>query len=107
MAKFYGIIGFVATREDPDNPGIWTEEPVEREYRGDLTRVIRRLQSTSNSVNDSITISNEISIVADPYAQENIYAMRYVVWKGTKWKIETVEVEYPRLKLSIGGLYNG
>ena len=107
MAKFCGIIGFAATVEDPDNPGIWEEKIVEKQYRGDLIRVMRRTQSTSNSVNDSITISNEISIVADPYIQENMYAMRYVVFGGAKWKIETVEVEYPRLKLSIGGLYNG
>ena len=107
MAKFYGKIGFVATVEDPDNPGVWSEEQVEREYRGELIRVNRRLQSSSNSVNDNITISNEISIVADPYANENMYAMRYVIFGGAKWKIETVDVEYPRLKLSIGGIYNG
>lgn len=107
MAKFYGIIGFVDTVEDPDNPGVWDEKTVEKEYRGDLIRVNRRLQSSSNSANDNITISNEISIVADPYANQNMYAMRYVVFGGAKWKIETVDVEYPRLKLSIGGIYNG
>lgn len=107
MAKFYGIIGFATTVEDPENPGVWNEEIVEKHYSGDLIRNLRRLQTNSNSVNDNVTISNEISIVADPYAQENMYVMRYVVFKGAKWKIETVEVEYPRLKLSIGGLYNG
>ena len=107
MAKFYGKIGFVDTVEDPDNPGVWEEKTVEKEYRGELIRVNRRLQSSSNSVNDNITISNEISIVADPYANENMYAMRYVIFGGAKWKIETVDVEYPRLKLSIGGIYNG
>lgn len=107
MAKFYGIIGFVTTAEDPDNPGVWDEQVVEKEYRGDLTRITRRLQSTSNTTNDNITISNELSIVADPYAQENMYAIRYVVFGGAKWKVETVSVEYPRLKLSIGGIFNG
>lgn len=107
MAKFYGIIGFATTVEDTENPGVWNEEIVEKHYSGDLIRNLRRLQTNSNSVNDNVTISNEISIVADPYAQENMYAMRYVVFKGAKCKIETVEVEYPRLKLSIGGLYNG
>ena len=107
MAKFYGKIGFVTTVEDPDNPGVWTEETVEKEYRGDLISVRRRLQSSSNSVNDNVIISNELSIVADPYANENMYAMRYVMFGGAKWKIETVDVEYPRLKLSLGGIYNG
>lgn len=107
MAKFYGIIGFATTVEDPDNLGVWNEEIVEKYYCGNLIRNMRRLQTSSNTVNDSVTISNEISIVADPYAQENMYAMRYVVINGAKWKIETVEVEYPRLKLSVGGIYNG
>lgn len=107
MAKFYGIIGFVETVEDPENPGVWTEVPVEKHYCGNLIRNTRRLQTTSDAVNNSVTISNEISIVADPYAQQHMYAMRYVVFQGVKWKIETVDVEYPRLKLSIGGVYNG
>lgn len=106
MAKFYGAIGFATSVEDVDNPGAWNEEIVERKYAGDLIRNTRRLVPSSESTNDNINISNEISIVADPYANNNMYAMRYVVFQGAKWKIETVEVEYPRLKLSIGGLYN-
>lgn len=107
MAKFYGIIGFVKTEEDPDNLGVWEEKTVEKHYSGNLIRNMRRTQTTPNTVNDNITISNEISIVADPYANQNMYAMRYVVFNGIKWKIESVDVEYPRLKLSIGGVYNG
>lgn len=107
MAKFYGIIGFVITEEDPDNPGVWNEIPVEKNYSGELIRNTRRLQTTSDTVNDSVTISNEISIVANPYAQEHMYAMRYVVFQGIKWKVESVSVEYPRLKLTLGGVYNG
>lgn len=107
MAKFHGVIGFVTTVEDSENPGVWNEETVERTYRGDLLKVYRRLQSSSNTVNDSVILSTEISIVADPYANENMFAMRYVVFGGAKWKIESINVEYPRLKLSIGGVYNG
>ena len=107
MAKFCGMIGFIDTVEDEENPGVYIEQTVEKEYRGELITVRRRLQSNSNGVNDNVTISNELSIVADPYANENMYAMRYVVFGGAKWKIETIDVEYPRLKLSIGGVFNG
>lgn len=107
MAKFSGNIGFVKTVEDPDNPGIWKEETVEKHYTGELIRVIKRSQTQQNSVNDNITISNEITIVANPYIQENMFAIRYVVFRGAKWKVESLTVEYPRLRLSIGGLYNG
>lgn len=103
MAKFYGAIGFAETVET--DPGVWEEKIVEHSYSGDLIRNIRRLEPAS-SVNDNINITNEISIVADPYAEQNMYAMRYVVFKGSKWKISSVEVNYPRLLLSIGGLYN-
>ena len=104
MAKFYGVVGFVDTVET--EPGIWEEKVTERTYSGDLVRNSRRLQS-SDSVNDSITIYNEISIIADPYAEQNFHAIRYAVFMGTKWKIESVDVQYPRLTLTMGGKYNG
>lgn len=103
MAKFYGTIGFVTTKET--TPGVWEEEVTERIYRGDLVRNIRRLQS-SDKVNDDVNISNEISILADPFAYENFHAMRYVEFMGTKWKITNIDVQYPRLLLTIGGIYH-
>lgn len=105
MAKFHGPIGFVTTEET--SPGVYTEKVVEREYYGDVLRNYKRYENTSN-YNPDITISNEISIVADPYAFETFFAMRYVKWMGTAWTISSVDAaEYPRLKLSIGGVYNG
>lgn len=104
MAKFYGKIGYANTVET--KPGVYEEQIVERSYYGDLIRNTRRLQST-DQVNDDINISNEISIVADPYATNNFHTMRYAVFMGTKWKISNVEVSYPRLILTLGGVYNG
>ena len=104
MAKFYGKIGYANTVET--KPGVYEEQIVERSYYGDLIRNTRRLQS-SDKVNDDINISNEISIVADPYATNNFHTMRYAVFMGTKWKISNVEVSYPRLILTFGGVYNG
>lgn len=103
MAKWFGKIGYAETVETV--PGVWKEQITEREYYGDLIRNSRRLQS-ANQVNDNIEISNEISIVADPYANENFHSMRYVEFMGTKWKITSVDVQYPRLTLSLGGVYN-
>lgn len=104
MAKFYGVIGYAETVET--RPGVWTEQIVERNYYGDLIRNTRRLQS-ADKLNDDINVANEISIVADPYANENFYSMRYIEFMGAKWKISNVEVKHPRLILTIGGLYNG
>lgn len=104
MAKYYGSIGYAETVETV--PGIWEEQIVERNYFGDTYRNTRLLQN-SGGVNDNINIANQISIVADPYANQNFHAMRYVEFMGSKWKITNVEVQYPRLVLTIGGLYNG
>lgn len=104
MAKFYGKIGFAETVETA--PGVWTENIVDYNYFGDIIRNARRLQS-SDQLNDDINISNEISIVADPYANQNFHSMRYVEFMGAKWKITNVEVRYPRLILTVGGVYNG
>ena len=104
MAKFYGVIGYAVTKETA--PGVWTEEIAEQSYYGDLTRNMRRLQD-SGDLNDDINVANELSIVADPYANANFHSMRYVAFMGAKWKISKVEVQYPRLILTLGGVYNG
>ena len=104
MAKWYGVIGYAETVET--KPGIWEEQITERDYYGDLFRNSRRLQST-DKVNDDINISNQLSIVADPYAINNFYSMRYAEFSGAKWKITDIEVQYPRLILTLGGVWNG
>lgn len=104
MAKWYGVIGYATTVET--SPGVWEEQITERNYYGELNRNSRRLQ-TADQLNDNISVSNEISIIADPYANQNFHAMRYVEYMGTRWKITNVEVSFPRLNLTVGGVYNG
>lgn len=104
MAKFYGVIGYAVTKET--EPGIYEEVVVENAYYGDVLKDSRRLQERAK-VNDDITISNRISIIADPFANNHFHSMRYVEMMGSKWKITDVEVAFPRLILSIGGVYNG
>lgn len=103
MAKYYGAIGYSETVET--KPGVWKEHITERMYSGDLLRNTSRFQ-TADKVNDDINIANDVSIVADPYARDNFHRMRYIEFMGTKWKITNVEVQYPRLRLTIGGEYN-
>lgn len=104
MAKFYGKIGYIQNIEV--EPGVWADKATERSYYGDVTRDTSRFQQ-SDGVNDDITINNTISIVADPYANENFQYMRYVEYMGIKWKVTNAEVRYPRIILSLGGMYNG
>lgn len=102
--KYYGMIGFITTEETA--PSVFEEVVTERPYRGDVIRVSRRLQSDDKR-NDDVTISNEIKIVADAFAYENFQNIRYLTWMGSKWKVNTITVDRPRLTLEIGGVYNG
>lgn len=103
MAKYYGNIGFSTLIET--KPDVWEEKWTIRKYKGDVSRNSRRLES-SDKLNDNISINNEIRILADPYACQNFHAIKYVEYLGTKWKVSNVTVEYPRLILTLGGVYN-
>lgn len=103
MAKFCGQIGFIKTVET--EPGIWEESLVEeKKYYGDITRNIFKYQN-NGQVNDNINISNTISIISDPYANNNLQYMKYVVFNGAKWKILNIDIQPPRLILTLGDLY--
>ena len=103
MAKFYGKIGFDVQREI--RPGVWEGE-TEKYYRGDVLHTIKRIND-ANEVNDNINIENKISIVADMFAVNNFSDIKYVEYLGTKWKVSSAEVKYPRIELNLGGVYNG
>lgn len=104
MSKFYGNVGFGVTEETA--PGVWKEKITPRPYYGDMVRNTRKLQGNSEQLNDDINISNELSIIADPYAYQNFHTIRFVEFMGAKWKVTDVTVEYPRLKLTLGGVFN-
>ena len=103
MAKWYGVIGFSEKVEY--QPGRWEKQITERPYFGDVIRNTRLLQN-SGEIIDDLNVGNQISIIADPYANQNFHMMDYVEFMGNRWKITSVDVQYPRLILSIGGLYN-
>lgn len=102
--KYHGMIGYGITTET--KPGVWEEDIAERAYFGDVMRCSLR-SHTASKVNDDIAISNEFSIVADPFAFENFSFIRYITYMGVKWKVTSVELQYPRLIIGVGGVYNG
>ena len=106
MARFYGEVGYGFAAEDANESGIWEDDIYEFPYYGDVIRNTRKLEPGEN-VNSDILINNSISIVADQYANEHFFAIRYVKWMGTRWKVTNVEVQRPRLILTFGGVYNG
>jgi hypothetical protein len=105
MAKFYGKIGYAI--ESEVRPGVWMPQIQTHTYMGDVIKNASRFASAPDSTNDNVVVSNQISIIADPFANQNFHNMKYVEWMGTKWKITNVDVQYPRLLLTMGGVYNG
>ena len=103
--KFFGKVGFVSQVED--HPGIWRSKVEEHDAYGDVLSNVRRWDQSTETVNDSVTTTNRISIVADRFLCEHMGAMRYVRWNGTVWEIKSVELIRPRAILSLGGVYNG
>jgi len=106
MAKFYGEIGYGETVENPSGSGVWIDNITEVKYYGDIVRNTRQLRE-GESLNDDLSVNNSISIVADAYANEHFFAIRYIRWAGTLWTVLDVEVQSPRLLLRLGGVYNG
>lgn len=104
MTKFFGKIGFYITEET--SPGVWTSRVVTKNYRGDVTKNYHRYEQ-SDSINDNFNISNNLSIVADFFCYENIGMIRFVEWMGSLWDVTGIELQRPRVLLTIGGVYNG
>lgn len=102
--KWSGKIGFCKTQED--EPSVYTEHITEHRYYGDVTDLGRQVQS-GDGVNDDVTLQNGLSVICDPFAMDHLYAMRYATFMGKKWKVTNVKVQYPRLLLTLGGLWNG
>jgi hypothetical protein len=106
MAKFHGEVGYGNSIENPPGSGIWVDEITEIEYFGDVIRNTRRL-SSGEHLNDDLSVDNSISIVADEFATQHFFNIKYVRWAGVRWTVSSVEVQSPRLILSLGSVYNG
>lgn len=104
MARFFGKIGYGETMETA--PGVWQDVITEKDYYGDVVRNSRGLRE-GEKVNNDLTVGNSISVVADAYANEHFFAIRYIKWAGVLWIVDDVLVESPRLILRLGGVYNG
>lgn len=101
--RYYGEIGYFETEET--KPGLFEEHLIFRKHKGDVIRNLKRNLS-NDKVNSDIKVNNSISIVADPYAQEHFFNIKCAKWQGSLWEVISVEVQYPRLILELGGLYH-
>ena len=103
-SRFYGEVGYAPT--EVDETGVARETIIKRMYYGDVIRLSSKWQANENR-NDDISVAHRISIIADEYAVQNFPYIKYVEWMGVRWEVKTIDVEHPRLILSLGGVYNG
>lgn len=106
MARFHGEVGYGESVENPSGSGVWEDVITEFSYFGDVVRNTRRLEN-GEGLNNDISVGNSISIVADEYAIKHFFMIKYVRWSGVLWTVTSVEVQSPRLILSLGSVYNG
>ncbi len=104
--KFHGEVGYGETVENPPDSGVYVDVITEITYSGDVFRNTRRMSDGEN-LNKDLSVNNTISIVADQYANEHFFAIRYIKWMGQLWTVSDVEVQRPRLILRLGEVYNG
>lgn len=104
MSKFYGIVGFSVMQES--NPGVWSDDPVERYYGGN-TLNNKSVLTDVNQINDNLICENSISILADKFAMDNFQSIKYVKFAGGSWKVRTVQKQYSRIIMTLGGVYAG
>lgn len=101
MAKFSGLVGYGSQVET--YPGVWETGEKEILMRGDLIR--QNANIVNENVNDDIQLKNRISLIGNAYAFDNWFNMKWIMLEGKKWKIQSVEVQRPRLIVEIGGLW--
>lgn len=104
MARYYDKIGYGLPGELVN--GVWTNSITERAYYGDILEETSSLDE-SDKVNPNVRLQHRISIVADAYALDNFFNIKYATWMGSLWTVNSVRVERPRLVLSLGGVYDG
>ena len=102
-SRWYGKIGFGITKEV--RKGVWKPVIEDREYYGNIISVKKTAEQQSYSTNDNLMINAKISILDDGYLSSNCASIRYVEFMGTLWKVREIAPEYPRLVLTLGGLY--
>lgn len=104
MAKFSGLVGYITQSEI--SPGVWSSVENSIMMKGD---VIRQSSNTQNDdkVNSDITLSHRVSLIGDAYSFGNYYNIKWVDIRGAKWEVESVEIQRPRLIVTLGGIWNG
>ena len=104
MARFSGSVGYITQEEKV--PGVWSSAENSKMMKGDIIRQSSTVQN-GDKVNSDITLSHRVSLLGDAYAFGNYYNIKWIQLDGRKWEVTTVEIQRPRIIVTLGGVWNG
>lgn len=104
MAKYAGLVGYVT--QEQTVPGVWSPVVNPKRMKGDIIRQSSNSQN-DDKVNSDISLNHRVSLIGDAYAFGNYHSIKWIDVDGYKWEVNSVEVQRPRLILSLGGRWNG
>lgn len=102
--RYSGMFGIAKQVEVA--PGVWDDVITERPYIGDLIQTTERLEG-AGTVNPVYKTTTSLSVVSDGVLRDRYDDIRYVVYRGVPWTVESSVLEEPRLTLYFGERYNG
>lgn len=103
MTRYSGLVGYGQQVEV--EPGVWDTEDKEVMMKGDLLRQNANIQDSG--INDKVSLNHRVSLIGDAYAFDNYYNMKWVTVNGFKWAVSAIELQRPRLIVTLGGIWNG
>ena len=108
--RYCAKLGYRDTVEKLDDNGnptsIWVDVITERTYKADVISNSYRNQQ-AESINDNYVINVKVSMIAcDAFTISHLNSIIYCEWLGKKWKVTSVDIQRPRLIVTIGGEYN-
>lgn len=100
--KWFGEIGYFEETENVD--GVTTNTFQTQQYYGDIIKNYKT-NTDAGTVNEDFDVNNRISVVADPYLIGHFHRIAWITFMDVKFKVHSVELQYPRLIVSLGGVY--
>ena len=103
--KYFGNAGF-RLKDVEVEPDAYEPQLVSKIIKGDVVQNRYGRQNSDKSTIDNITITNQLSIVANQFLMKHISNLVYVKFQGVKWKVVSYNIKAPRIFVDLGGVYN-
>lgn len=96
-------VGFQHFRETAHS--VYRDDQVVRSYPAFVNRVMVRPVVQDDSSVEDVQLSNQVSFLTDWYSTKYIDYIRFVRWRGNRFRVRSVTWQWPRIVLEIGAPY--